>query len=182
MKGNQPSLQKSVIAQFERVLPDEVQAYVDNKCGHGRIECREYRVLSDDLPFYLHDSWSYIRCLIEVRSYVKQKSTGKETTNTRYFISSKPMTTFEASEFVRGHWRIEAGLHAVLDGTFNEDVCKSRQKKHAQNLVIFRHLICGILRKHEDKKRTTVSMKRTRGRNSLEYRVDVLNRCFDLAA
>lgn len=178
VKGNQPSLQKSVLAQFDCALPSEIQSYADEKGGHERIERREYRVLTDELPFYLHDSWSHIRCLIEVQSHVKQKSTGKETTNTRYYISSKQMTAQEASEIVRGHWHIEAGLHAVLDGTFNEDACKSRQKRHAQNLVIFRHLVCGILRKHEDKRRMTVSMKRTRCRNDIEYRVDVLNQAF----
>ena len=92
------------------------------------------------------------------------------------------MTAREASEIVRGHWRIEAGLHAVLDGTFGEDDCKSRQKRHAQNLVIFRHLVCGILRKHKDKKVRTVSMKRTYCRNEIEYRVDVLNQAFLIAA
>ena len=92
------------------------------------------------------------------------------------------MTAREASETVRGHWHIETGLHAVLDGTFAEDDCKSRQKRHAQNLVIFRHLVCGILRKHEDKKWMTISMKRTHCRNNLEYRVDVLNQAFQMAA
>jgi hypothetical protein len=92
------------------------------------------------------------------------------------------MTAQEASSFVRKHWHIEAGLHAVLDGTFNEDACKSRQKRHAQKLVIFRHLVCGILRKHEDKKVRTVSMKRTHCRNDIEYRVDVLNQAFLTAA
>lgn len=180
VKGNQPSLQKSVIAQFAHALPDEVQTYVDDRGGHGRIERREYRILSDELPFYLHDSWAHIRCLIAVHSNVKQKSTGKETASTRYYVSSKPMTAMEASEIVRGHWHIETGLHAVLDGTFNEDACKSRQKRHAQNLVIFRHLVCGILRKHDDKKMRSVSMKRTRCRNDLEYRVATLEHGFDL--
>lgn len=178
VKGNQPSLQKSVIASFACALPENVNTHVDDKGGHGRIERREYRVLSSELPFYLHDNWSYIRCLIEVQSHVMQKSTGKETSSTRYYVSSKPMTAQEASEIVRGHWHIETGLHAVLDGTFAEDACKSRQKRHAQNLVIFRHLVCGILRKHEDKKVRTVSMKRTHCRNDIEYRVDVLNQAF----
>ena len=182
VKGNQPSLQKSVITCFKQALPEDIQTCVDDKGGHGRIERREYRVMSSELPFYLHDHWSYIRCLVEVQSHVMQKSTGKETASTRYYVSSKPMTAFEASEIVRGHWHIEAGLHAVLDGTFCEDACKSRQKRHAQNLVIFRHLVCGILRSHEDKKVRTVSMKRTHCRNDLEYRVDVLSHGLGLAA
>lgn len=182
VKDNQPSLKRGIIAQFDKATPDDVQTYIDNKGGHGRIERRECRVISSDLPFYLHDNWQHIRCLIEVQSYQKQKSTGKETTNTRYYISSKPMTAREASKTVRGHWHIEAGLHAVLDGTFSEDDCKSRQKRHAQNLVIFRHLVYGILRKHEDKKVRTVSMKRTHCRNDIEYRVDVLNQAFLIAA
>ena len=182
VKDNQPSLKRGIIAHFDKATPEEIQTYVDNKGGHGRIERRECRVISSDLPFYLHDNWKHIRCLIEVQSFQKQKTTGKETSNTRYYISSKMMTAREASETVRGHWHIETGLHAVLDGTFAEDDCKSRQKKHAQNLVIFRHLVCGILRKHEDKKRMTVSMKRTHCRNDLEYRVDVLNQAFQMAA
>ena len=182
VKDNQPSLKRGIIAQFDKATPDEVQTYIDNKGGHGRIERRECRVISSDLPFYLHDNWKHIRCLIEVQSYQKQKTTGKETSNTRYYISSKMMTAREASETVRGHWHIEAGLHAVLDGTFAEDDCKSRQKRHAQNLVIFRHWVCGILRKHEDKKIRTVSMKRTRCRNSLKYRTEVLNQAFQMVA
>ena len=182
VKDNQRLLKQSMIEEFERAMPNEIQTYVDDKGGHGRVERREYRVLSSELPYYLHDSWAYIQCLIEVQSYQKQKSTGKETTNTRYYVSNRPMTAQEASETVRGHWHIEAGLHAVLDGTFNEDACKSRQKRHAQNLVGFRHLVCGILRKHEDKKRMTVSMKRTHCRNDLEYRVDVLDQAFRIAA
>lgn len=182
VKDNQRLLKRAIIAQFNHAFPDEVQTYVDDKGGHGRIERREYRVLSDELPFYLHDSWAHICCLIEVQSHVVQKSTGKEKISTRYYVSSKPMTAQEASETVRGHWHIEAGLHAVLDGTFNEDACRSRQKRHAQNLVIFRHLVCGILRKHEDRKVRTVSMKRTRCRNSLEYRIDVLKRAFSMVA
>lgn len=181
VKDNQRLLKQSIITEFDRALPEEVQTYVDDKGGHGRIERREYRVLSDELPFYLHDNWPHIRCLIEVHSYVKQKSTGKETNNTRYYISSKQMTAQEASSIVRKHWYIEAGLHAVLDGTFNEDACKSKQKRHAQNLVIFRHLVCGILRKHVDTKRVTVSMKRTHCRNDLKYRVDVLEQAFERA-
>jgi hypothetical protein len=42
--------------------------------------------------------------------------------------------------------------------------------------------VCGILRKHEDKKVRTVSMKRTHCRNDIEYRVDVLNQAFLTAA
>jgi predicted transposase YbfD/YdcC len=181
VKDNQRLLKQSLISEFDRATPEMLTTFVDDKGGHGRIERREYRVLSSELSYYLHQSWAYIRCLIEVQSYQKQKSTGKETTHTRYYVSNKPMTAQEASETVRGHWHIEAGLHAVLDGTFNEDVCKSRQKRHAQNLVVFRHLVFGILRKHEDKKHMTVSMKRTHCRNDLKYRVDVLEQAFERA-
>lgn len=58
VKGNQPSLQKSVIACFEHALPKDLQTYVDDKGGHGRTERREYHVMSSELPFYLHDNWT----------------------------------------------------------------------------------------------------------------------------
>ena len=102
VKDNQPLLKRAIIAQFNQALSDEIQSYIDEKGGHGRIERREYRVLSDELPFYLHDSWPHICCLIEVQSQIKQKSTGKETNSTRYYVSSKPMTAQEASSVVRG--------------------------------------------------------------------------------
>ena len=86
----------------------------------------------------------------------------------------------------------ECSNHLAIDGKtvngtvkmkdWETDQVESRQKKHAQNLVIFRHLVCGILRKHLDTKRMTVSMKRTHCRNSLEYRVGVLNQAFSMAA
>jgi predicted transposase YbfD/YdcC len=182
VKDNQRLLKQSIMTEFDHATHDMLMGFVDDRGGQGRIERREYRVLSSELPYYLHQNWSYIRCLIEVQSYQKQKSTGKEMNNTRYYVSNRPMIAQEASETVRGHWRIETALHAVLDGTFAEDACRSRKKRHAQNLVIFRHLVCGILRKHEDKKRMTVSMKRTHCRNDLEYRVNVLNQAFQMVA
>lgn len=47
---------------------------------------------------------------------------------------------------LRGHWSIENRLHWVRDVTFDEDRCRIRKGKGAQNMACFRNLAISLLR------------------------------------
>lgn len=69
-----------------------------NDKGHGHIERR-------------------IAAVGQICATVWRK--GKETTETRVYISSIALTAQKLNEVARAHWSIENQLHWVLDLTFN---------------------------------------------------------------
>ncbi|MBQ9206346.1 MAG: ISAs1 family transposase [Treponema sp.] len=69
-----------------------------------------------------------------------EKSKGKETVESRYFICSiDDMIDF--AEAVRSHWAVVNNLHWCLDVIFNEDACPILDKNTAENIAIIRRII-----------------------------------------
>jgi predicted transposase YbfD/YdcC len=60
---------------------------------------------------------------------------------TRYYISSPPLTAAKAGEAVRGHWGIENRLHWVLDVVFGDDQSRLRKGHGAKTIEVVRHFI-----------------------------------------
>ena len=64
---------------------------------------------------------------------------GKETLETRYYISSLGDLTAQAlNDIARSHWGIENQLHWRLDVVFNEDKACIRNDNAAENINILR--------------------------------------------
>ncbi len=61
--------------------------------------------------------WVGLKIIVKVTSDVHEKSTGKETTETRWYISSLELNAEHALFSVRNHWQVES-LHWMLDMTF----------------------------------------------------------------
>ena len=53
---------------------------------------------------------------------------GKETVDTRYFISSVPVKVKQFAHAVRSHWGIENRCHGCLDVTYREDPSRIRDE------------------------------------------------------
>ena len=70
---------------------------------------------------------------------------GKETSETRYFISSLPLDVKEIARAIRGHWMVES-YHWHLDVTFREDDNHTLEKQAAFNLNILRKLALNTLK------------------------------------
>jgi predicted transposase YbfD/YdcC len=101
---------------------------------------------------------------IGLRSIGMTKNTitkdGKETTYTRYFISSLGLNEREFSRCVRKHWMVES-FHWHLDVTFREDANKTLEKQTALNLNIIRKFALSILKLTEiGKPKTSMKLKR----------------------
>jgi predicted transposase YbfD/YdcC len=96
------------------------------------------------------EQWAGIKTLIKVEATRMIKD--KETTETRYYISSEDETN--ASYFnalVRGHWGIENHLHWHLDVTFREDASRARTGNAPENLSTIRKIALQIISGQKDK-------------------------------
>ncbi len=98
--------------------------------GHGRIEARECWAVSNIKWIKDVDKWKGLNTIIMIRS--KRIVNEKETTETRYYISSLPPNASLINKSIRKHWSIENSLHWVLDVVMGEDGSRIRAKNGAE--------------------------------------------------
>lgn len=161
LKGNQTSLHTEVQEAFEEALDDrrrtvdevpppqvETDTQVDG--GHGRIETRTARVLTDFEPWVPAGSrWQGLQRVVAITATREDTNTGKVSTETRYYISSRALTAAEANEGVRSHWLVENRLHWCLDMTFGQDANRIRTGNAAENFAVVRHFALNIIRNYK---------------------------------
>ena len=155
VKANQPSLRAEVEAAFaEAGGALEAHACLDK--GHGRLEERRTSVLRE--IDWLHGDRRFpgeLRlprpaCLVRAETRVEAK--GATRTETRYFISSRPLSPPDAAAAIRDHWAIENRLHWVLDVTFADDQSRLRKGHGARNMATVRHFALNLVRTVTDKR------------------------------
>ena len=120
--------------------------------GHGRIETRECRVITDpDCLDYLETrkQWAGLKAVVKVSA--RRETAQGATVQSRYYISSLEAPAGKMLEAVRQHWSIENSLHWTLhwtlDVTFNEDQCRVRKDYAPQNLAALRQISHNLLKK-----------------------------------
>ena len=146
LKGNQSTMHDEIRAfmqdpAFRKKF--KKAKTVDN--GHGRVETRTCWQTDDIGWFEDKDRWAGLRSVCMVESVVYDKSTGKTTSETRFFISSLPVDPKRALEAIRAHWGVEA-MHWILDMDFDEDRSRARREDLAENLAMLRHVVLNVLR------------------------------------
>jgi predicted transposase YbfD/YdcC len=154
VKANQPTLRAEVEAAFADAPALETSIDLDK--GHGRIEERRLAVLRETgwleggrrFPGELRLPGA--ACL--VRAETRVESRGATRTETRYFISSRPLAAADAAAAVREHWAIENRLHWVLDVTFGDDQSRLRKGHGARNMATVRHFALNLVRIAQDKR------------------------------
>jgi predicted transposase YbfD/YdcC len=154
VKANQPTLRAEVEAAFAEA--GELETRTDLDKGHGRIEERRTSVLREldwldgarRFPGELRLPGA--ACLVRAETRVAAKGTTR--TETRFFISSRALTTAEAAEAIRGHWAIENRLHWVLDVTFADDQSRLRKGHGARNMATVRHFALNLVRTATDRR------------------------------
>ena len=146
LKGNQSTMHDEIRAFMQdpafKAGFKKAKA-VDN--GHGRVETRTCWQTDDIDWFEDKDKWAGLRSVCMVESVVYDKSTGKTTSETRFFISSPPVDPKRALEAIRAHWGVEA-MHWILDMDFDEDRSRARREDLAENLAMLRHVVINVLR------------------------------------
>ena len=64
----------------------------------------------------------------------------------RYPCSSTRLPPEALAAAIRNHWRVENGLHWILDVTFREDASRVRERTAARNLALLRKIALNLAR------------------------------------
>ena len=73
------------------------------------------------------------------------------------------MTAEQMLNASRSHWEIENKLHWVLDVSFNEDQCQTKNDNAAENLSILRKITLNILKADKANTRSIKSKRKKAG-------------------
>lgn len=175
LKGNQGTLHEDVKLYFSD--PDHHQMTNENNDkGHGRIEQRIAAITTDVKWLQDVHKWPGLKSIGQIRSNIYKKE--KETTETRYYISSLPLTAQQLNDIARSHWSIENSLHWRLDVVFNEDKSCIRNDNAAENMDILRKWALNILQKIKHKPEQSIKSIMRKNCMSVEHLITSVNKIF----
>jgi predicted transposase YbfD/YdcC len=165
LKDNRPGLR----AEVERLLADPAAGlgapHVTTDADHGRVEVRRHWVshevdwLRSERRFPGEATLPGLATLGLVEAEVS--ADGATTRSRRLYVSSAALDAPALARAARAHWAIEAGLHWVLDVTFDEDRARTRKDHGPENLATLRRLALNVLRSA----RPDISIRRKRKRS-----------------
>ena len=90
--------------------------------------------------------WPGLAVVLAVETIRGIPGRGKVTTQIRYYLCSSKLSPEALAAAIRSHWRIENGLHWVLDVTFREDASRVRERNAARNLALLRKIALNLAR------------------------------------
>lgn len=177
VKGNQEVLLDDITEAFKHgKIEDE---YIENGVGHGRVESRTTRVITDLTWICNKDDWKNLVSIIMVFATRYNKKTKVEEQSVRYYISSKAATAKYFHDAVRSHWGIENKLHWCMDVIFGEDKSKKQADDSAQNFSLINKIALNMLRNYKSDQTSgshKISMirKRKMANRDNDYLLDVI--------
>jgi predicted transposase YbfD/YdcC len=157
LKSNQGNLEEDAerTARFTKATSE----WKEEDFGHGRIESR-HCFIYQDLSFMENVTlWISLSAVVKIEAVRHIKSTGKEETETRYYITSSKASAEVIGKAVRSHWGIENQLHWQLDVSFSEDQSRKREGYAAQNFSLLNRIALNLI-KHESSKKKSVRRNR----------------------
>jgi predicted transposase YbfD/YdcC len=161
LKGNQTSLHEDAALFFvDPICAAACAMSAETDAGHGQVEERSCRVAKTDWLAERHPDWKDLRSIAAVTARRIDKKTGRESLETRYYITSLEPDPKAILAAVRAHWGIENNLHWTMDVTFDEDRCRTRKDASSLNFAVIRHTGYNIL--SADKTRGSLRRKRLR--------------------
>lgn len=178
LKENQPTLYDQASDFFlAQLATDNAAGKLRRHCqvekSHGRTETRETFVAAAPKALKASGLWVGLASIVMVIRHCVEHTTGKETREVRYFISSLPATAKRLAVAIRQHWGIENGLHWVLDVAFNEDRMRQRDRNGIENLALLNRLAVSLLRQDKTIKAGVKCKRKTAGWNN-EYLLHLL--------
>jgi predicted transposase YbfD/YdcC len=114
--------------------------------GHGRLVRRRVFACPDLDALTTLKDWPKLAAVLAVETIRGIPGRGKVTAETRYYLSSAKLPPEELAVAIRNHWRVENGLHWVLDVVFREDASRVRERNAARNLALLRKVALNLAR------------------------------------
>lgn len=139
-----------MIEQMDNDFADvEVRQHVTHEKGHGRVETRQYIQLKAPATLPGISDWKGLMTIGAV--VLTMIRNGKETTETRFFISSLGLGVKQFAKAVRNHWGIENTCHWSLDVTYREDDSRIRDVRARENFAWLNRFTLSLLKQHPGK-------------------------------
>ncbi len=154
LKGNQETLHQAVIDYIDKHLENDfaevtARRLLTTETGHGREETRSYIHLAVPPDLAELALWKGLQSIgVVVSACVRD---GKETIETRYYISSLAVGVKRFAHAIRSHWGIENSCHWSLDFTFREDESRIREKNLRENFAWLNRFLLSLLKQHQGK-------------------------------
>lgn len=129
LKGNQPSLQASMV-EYAQSQPPVDQAYTYDLGQRNRIEQRTAEVWPLS-PGVGTEPWhDHFQALVRVQRQTERFSTKlKDWTRseeTAYYLCDQQFSAAQFNHAIRAHWAIENRLHHIRDTRLDEDASRIR--------------------------------------------------------
>jgi predicted transposase YbfD/YdcC len=162
LKGNQETLHQTVIEYIDEQSENDfanvnARRRLTKETGHGRDETRSYIQMPAPETLQGLELWKGLKSIGVVTSACVRD--GKETVETRYYISSLAAGVKRFAHAVRSHWGIENSCHWSLDVTYREDESRIRDEHMRENFAWLNRFTLSLLKQHPDR-RTSIVMKR----------------------
>jgi predicted transposase YbfD/YdcC len=175
LKGNHETLHQEVIDYIDEQAKNDFDDVPVRRCltketGHGREEIRSY--LQMPVPEDLRgiELWKGLKS-IGTATLVCVRD-GKETIETRYYISSLAVGVKLFAHAIRSHWGIENSCHWSLDMTYREDESRLREPHLRENFAWLNRFTLSLLKQHPGT--DSIAMKRRACGWSEEFLAEVL--------
>lgn len=177
VKGNQEFLLDDITEAFTYGKTED--EYIEKEVGHGRVESRTTRVITDVNWICNKEEWKKLASIIMVFATRYNKKTGVEEQSVRYYISSKTASAKYFYEAVRSHWGIENKLHWCMDVIFGEDNSKKQAENSAQNFSLINKVALNMIRNYKPdeargSKKISMIRKRKMANRENEYLLNIL--------
>ena len=144
-KANQESLHDDVALLLDDPEAPQTTMPAEVDAGHGRIETRSATVSTEIAWLQQQHQWPGLQAVGKV---VRVRETAeKTTTETAYYLLSKPLTPERLNKVARQHWGVENSLHWRLDVVMNEDQDRTRMGHGPENLAVLRHMAINAMQK-----------------------------------
>lgn len=142
VKKNQPELLRQIKSQFNSYNNlygnNEVLYKKTMEKDHGRIEVREYFLITNTIKIKDKEKWKTVNALAYVKVMITEKDEMKVTDN--YYIIDHEITIDKLETSIRDHWNIECGLHWRLDVILDEDHSTNKVGNSIHNLSTIRKI------------------------------------------
>lgn len=161
LKGNQETLHQEVIDYIDEQATNDfadvpARRHITREKGHGREEIRGYVQMPVPPDLRGLGLWQGLKS-IGLATLVCVRD-GKETAETRYYISSLPVAVKQFARAIRSHWGIENSCHWSLDMTYREDESRIREPHLRENFAWLNRFTLSLLKQHPGK--DSLAMKR----------------------